>query len=377
MAIPVFQRQNKFAPVIFVQKGGTAPFPWPGKPQAVIAIFQLATIITGQRHTAGITAQPRDEGRFPPTRTAQAKITFDLIATKCAAWRIDQVQSDLKRPHAHPIIFGMNASLTDRPALLRNRAHALKAPALFLHETAADEINDRLGMVNKSFNAPAVVSGFPEAWQKWFSDATCVADDDTLFLEESAHDLVIHAMCLHWANDPVGQLIQARRALKPDGLFLGIFFGGETLHELRASLAQAEADLTGGLSPRVAPMGEIRDLGALLQRAGFALPVADYLPLKASYLSPLHLMRDLRAMGETSALAARPRHAMRRAVMLRACELYAETFGTEDGRVSATFDLMVMTGWAPDESQPQPLRPGTATARLADALGTRETPLKD
>ena len=271
----------------------------------------------------------------------------------------------------------MQQSLTDRPALLRNRARALTAPALFLHETAAEEIKDRLEMVNKSFSQPAVVSGFPQAWQNWFPEALCVADEETLPLEEGAHDLVIHAMSLHWANDPVGQLIQARRALKPDGLFLGVFFGGETLHELRASLAQAEADLVGGLSPRVAPMGEIRDLGALLQRAGFALPVADYLPLKASYESPLHLMRDLRAMGETSALAARPRHAMRRLVMMRACELYVENFATSDGRVPASFDLMVLTGWSPDESQPQPLRPGSANARLADALGTRESPLKD
>lgn len=271
----------------------------------------------------------------------------------------------------------MDHSLTDRPALLRNRARAMTAPALFLHEEAADEIKDRLGMVNKSFTRPAVVSGFPGAWQNWFPDAVCVADEETLPLEEGTHDLVIHAMCLHWANDPVGQLIQARRALKPDGLFLGVFFGGETLHELRASLAQAEVDLMGGLSPRVAPMGEIRDLGALLQRAGFALPVADYLPLKASYESPLHLMRELRAMGETSALAARPRHATRRAVMMRACELYTETFATPDGRVPATFDLMVLTGWSPDASQPQPLRPGSATARLADALGTEESSLKD
>jgi SAM-dependent methyltransferase len=271
----------------------------------------------------------------------------------------------------------MQQSLTDRPALLRNRARAMPAPALFLHEAAADEIKDRLTMVNKSFSQMALVSGFPQAWQNWFPEARCVPDEETLPLEEGAHDLLIHAMGLHWANDPVGQLIQARRALQPDGLFLGVFFGGETLHELRASLAQAEADLTGGLSPRVAPMGEIRDLGALLQRAGFALPVADYLPLRASYESPLHLMRDLRAMGETSALAARPRHPMRPLVMMRACELYVENFATTDGRVPASFDLMVLTGWAPDESQPQPLRPGSATTRLADALGTRESSLKD
>src|SRR6056297_1301 len=119
----------------------------------------------------------------------------------------------------------MQQSLTDRPALLRNRARALTAPALFLHETVAEEIKDRLEMVNKSFSQPAVVSGFPQAWQNWFPEAFCVADEETLPLEEGAHDLVIHAMSLHWANDPVGQLIQARHALQPDGLFLCVFFG--------------------------------------------------------------------------------------------------------------------------------------------------------
>ena len=202
-------------------------------------------------------------------------------------------------------------------------------------------------------------------------------DDEVLALHPGAHDLVIHALALHWANDPVGQLIQCRRALKPDGLMLTVAFGGQTLNELRSALGQAEIEVTGGLSPRVAPMGEIRELGALLQRAGFALPVADSLPLTVSYATPLHLMRDLRAMGETNALKTRLRHATRRAVMLRACEIYCETFGDAQGRVPATFDLIVLTGWAPDESQPKPLRPGSATARLAEALGTQENPLKD
>jgi len=184
-------------------------------------------------------------------------------------------------------------------------------------------------------------------------------------------------MCLHWANDPVGQLIQSRRAMRPDGLFLGIFFGGTTLHQLRSALAQAESDVTGGLSPRVAPMGEIRDLGGLMQRAGFALPVADNVQLTATYPSVLALMRDLRAMGEVSALEGRPRKPMRRDVMRRACEIYADSFGDADGRIPATFDLMVLTGWAPDESQPKPMRPGSASARLADALRTKETALKD
>ncbi len=232
-------------------------------------------------------------------------------------------------------------------------------------------------MVNKSFTAPAIVTPFPQVWRGAFPEATIVADTETLDLERQAHDLVIHALGLHWADDPVGQLIQCRHALRPDGLCIVISFGGQTLQELRATLGQAETEVTGGLSPRVAPMGEIRDLGALLQRAGFALPVADSATLTASYDNAFHLMRDLRAMGETNALHARLRHPTRRAVMLRAAELYTQSFGTEDGRIPASFELITLTGWAPDASQPQPLRPGSAAQRLADALGTQENPLKD
>jgi SAM-dependent methyltransferase len=267
--------------------------------------------------------------------------------------------------------------LTDRPALLHQRTRALRDPALFLQELAADEIQDRLAMVKKSFTAPAIVTGFPAFWQARFAEARVVPDDEVLALEPGAHDLVIHALCLHWANDPVGQLVQARRALRPDGLLLGVLFGGSSLQELRAALAQAEADLTGGLSPRVLPMAEIRDLGALLQRAGLALPVADRLPLDLRYRDPLALMRDLRAMGETNAMAARPRRPLRRQVLARACEIYAESFVHPGGGIRASAEMIFLTGWAPDPSQPQPLRPGSASARLADALGTRETPLGD
>jgi SAM-dependent methyltransferase len=267
--------------------------------------------------------------------------------------------------------------LTDRAALARHRLRSSAAPALFLHEIVAGEIEDRLSVVNKSFTVPGIVTGHPGFWQDRYPDAAVIGDDDTLALDPGAHDLVIHAMCLHWAGDPVGQLIQMRRALRPDGLMLAGFVGGSTLQELRSALAQAEADVTGGLSPRVLPMGEIRDLGALLQRAGFALPVADRLPLTVEYATPLRLMHDLRAMGETNAMADRPRRMMRRAVMDRACEIYRETYGTPSGRVTASFEMIFLTGWAPDESQPQPLRPGSATTRLADALGAEEKPLKD
>ena len=179
-------------------------------------------------------------------------------------------------------------------------------------------------------------------------------------------------MGLHWANDPVGQLVQCRHALKADGMVLCSFLGGQTLHELRTSVAQAESNITGGLSPRVAPMGEIRDLGGLLQRAGFALPVADGTPLTATYDSAFHLMRDLRNMGEGNALHGRIKHGTRKAVLQEAAAIYANTFAN-DGRINATFEVITLTGWAPAENQPQPLRPGSATTRLADVLNTKET----
>ena len=232
-------------------------------------------------------------------------------------------------------------------------------------------------MVKRTFTQPAVVAGLPALWANVLPGARVVADTETLELTEGAHDLVVHAMGLHWADDPVGQLIQARRALQPDGLFLGFTLGGQTLNELRTALATAEAELRGGLAPRVLPMGEIRDLGSLLQRAGFSLPVADSFARAVSYRSPFHLMRDLRAMGEASALAQRPRHFTPRGVFRRAADLYAEAHGQPDGRVPATFEIVCLTGWAPGPDQPQPMRPGSATTRLADALATQERPLPD
>lgn len=267
--------------------------------------------------------------------------------------------------------------LTDRTTLLRQRARAATAPELFLHDAAVAEVQDRLSMVNKTFTKPGIVTGWPAPWRAAFPDAVISLDDDTLALEPDAHDLIVHAMALHWANDPVGQLIQARRALKPDGLFLGVMPGGTTLHQLRASLAQAESEVTGGLSPRIAPTGEVRDLGGLLQRAGMALPVVDSVPLNATYTDMTALMRDLRAMGEGNAMQARPRHFTRRSIFERAAQIYADAFGDGTGRINATYDLIFLTGWAPDASQPQPLRPGSATTRLADALNTKETPLPD
>ncbi|NDR57495.1 SAM-dependent methyltransferase [Aliiruegeria sabulilitoris] len=270
--------------------------------------------------------------------------------------------------------------LTDRAALSRARSRACATQggmADFLHRMMADEVEERLHLVNRTFTDAAVISGFPALWSELRPDAKQVSDDETLGLDLAAHDLVIHAMALHWADDPVGQLAQARHALRPDGFFLGFSFGGETLTELRQVLAMAETEVMGGLSPRVAPMGEIRDLGGLLQRAGLALPVVDSLPLTVTYETMFHLMRDLRAMGEVNALANRHKAPVPREFFLKAAEDYARQFGTEDGRIRATFEILVMTGWAPDASQPQPLRPGSATTRLADALGAEEIGLND
>ncbi|MCO6384220.1 SAM-dependent methyltransferase [Oceanicola sp. 502str15] len=261
--------------------------------------------------------------------------------------------------------------LTDRKALAQNRARA-ERDALFLHGQAIDEIKERLSEVNRTFTAPCVVTGFPEIWGEAFPEARVIEDGELLDIGRGAHDLVIHAMALHWASDPVGQLVQARRGLVPDGLFMGAMLGGETLAGLRTALAEAEAAETGGLSPRVLPMGEIRDLGALLQRAGFVLPVADALPLDVSYVDTLALMRDLRAMGEANAMEARLRVPTRRGVLLRAAVAHDATTATGDGRISARFETVFLTGWSPGPDQPQPLRPGSATARLADALGTKE-----
>ncbi|PHP28269.1 methyltransferase domain-containing protein [Limimaricola cinnabarinus] len=259
-------------------------------------------------------------------------------------------------------------ALFDRPAIARHRARAARAPALFLQEAVADDVEDRLAEVNRAFTDVAVVTPWPDLWSRRLPHARIIPDDETLDLVPGAQDLVIHAMALHWAEDPIGQLIQCARALRPDGLLIATLLGGETLSELRTALTAAETAVTGGLSPRVAPMGEIRDLGALLQRAGLALPVADGTPYDVSYETPFHLMRDLRAMGETNAMAGRLRRPTRRTVLAEAARLYAETNSRADGRVGARFEVITLTGWAPSADQPQPLRRGSATHSLEEAL---------
>lgn len=199
-----------------------------------------------------------------------------------------------------------------------------------------------------------------------------VADEERSPFGPEAFDLAVSLLSLHAVNDLPGALVQVRRALKPDGLFLSVLLGGQTLQELRRVLAEAEAELTGGASPRVAPFADLRDLGQLLQRAGFALPVTDLDRVVVRYDNVFALMHDLRVLGLTSTLTDRSRKPARRQLFFRAADLYAKRFADPDGRIRATFDLIWLSGWAPHESQQKPQKPGSAKMRLADALGVKE-----
>ena len=197
-------------------------------------------------------------------------------------------------------------------------------------------------------------------------------DEEALPFGVASLDLVVSSLALHWVNDLPGTLIQIRRALKPDGLFMAAIFGGQTLNELRQCLIEAESELRGGAGLRIAPFADAYDVAGLLQRAGFALPVADVDRVTVRYDHPLKLIHDLRRMGETNALADRQGKPLTRAVLARAMGLYQDRFSDPDGRVRATFDILTMTGWAPHPDQQQPLKPGSAKMRLADALGAIE-----
>ena len=264
----------------------------------------------------------------------------------------------------------------------------------FLLRRAADELGERLVLIRRAF-AVAIDAGAPgphaaaalaarsgggstlrfaptaaSAGSGDFS--VLVGDLERLPLAAESADLVVSLLALHHVNDLPGAMIQIRRILRPDGLFVAALAGGDTLTELRQSLTIAESEVSGGVSPRVAPFADARALGGLLQRAGFALPVVDVDTLVVRYTSLFALMRDLRAFGAANALVERSRKPLSRAVLTRAGEIYAERFADPDGRLRATFETIWLTGWAPHESQPKPLRPGSATARLADALKRRE-----
>lgn len=198
------------------------------------------------------------------------------------------------------------------------------------------------------------------------------ADEEFLPFREESFDLVLSCLSLHWVNDLPGTFIQINRALRPDGLFLGAMLGGDTLVELRECLIEAELAVTGGASPRLSPLTDLRDAGGLLQRAQFALPVIDSDRITVTYDNALALMADLRRMGETNAVIERTRKPLSRAVLMQAAQLYQDRFAGPDGRIPATFQVIYLHGWAPHASQPKPLRPGSAKTRLADALGVTE-----
>ncbi|MGO9698769.1 MAG: methyltransferase domain-containing protein [Xanthobacteraceae bacterium] len=287
-----------------------------------------------------------------------------------------------------PLIF-------DRQLLrIRRRRAAAIEPATFLLDRVAADLAERLAAVLRRFDLALDLGTPTDAVLRALASlgsvgtivradrmppsggaaasALVVADEEALPFTDAAFDLVVSALALQFVNDLPGALVQIRCALKPDGLFLGALIGGETLTELRQSFAVAESEVEAGASPRVAPFADLRDLGALLQRAGFALPVTDIDRVTVRYDSVFALMRDLRRMGATNALIDRRRVPLRRATLMRMAEIYGQRFGDYDGRIRATFEVVWLSGWAPHPNQQQPLRPGSAKVRLADALGTRE-----
>jgi NADH dehydrogenase [ubiquinone] 1 alpha subcomplex assembly factor 5 len=284
-----------------------------------------------------------------------------------------------------PLIFDATAVRRARTRALARVAAGAAVPDFLLHRVAED-FSDRLSLIKRTFTdalelgchhgllgarlqrehalarlatADALAEAHPDV----------VVDLERLPFAAEQFDLVVSGLALQVVNDLPGALAVARNSLKPDGLFLGAITGGRTLEELRAALLEAEAELTGGVSPRVAPMVEVRDFGTLLQRAGFALPVVDSDVVEVTYAHPLALMHELRAMGATNVLAERRRTFLRRDVLARAVEIYQQKFSSPGGRIRATFEILTATAWAPHASQQKPLKPGSAQMRLGDALG--------
>jgi SAM-dependent methyltransferase len=291
----------------------------------------------------------------------------------------------------------MTPAVFDRRAVRqhRDRAASQLSEHDFLFREVAQRLAERLDDVNRNFrvalelgahgdaltenlagrngierlvrcdqSAPMVTRGGP---------ASCVvADEEWLPYPPESFDLIVSSLSLHWVNDLPGALVQIRRSLKPDGLFIGALFGRATLGELREALLEAELAECGGAEPRVSPFVDVRDAGALLQRAGFALPVVDTDTITVTYSSALDLMRDVRGMGESNAVAERRRSFTRRSTLLRAAAIYADRYADEEHRIPATFQIVTLTGWAPHKDQPKPLRPGSAMHRISEALGAAE-----
>ncbi len=291
---------------------------------------------------------------------------------------------------------GHPALVFDRRVLRQRRERAARAGRLedFMLARIAEELSDRLATINRDFPIAACLGAGDHSLARALMATGKIAsmvhgdrsetvarhgpgpalvhDDEVLPFADASLDALLSIQSLHWVNDLPGALAQMRRALRADGLFLGAMLGEDTLTELRQAMLTAESEVAGGVSPRVSPFVELRETGSLLQRAGFALPVVDTDRLTVRYSDPLTLMRELQAMAATNALAARSRKLLPRAVLMRAMEIYQELFSDPDGRIRATFQIVYLIGWAPHESQQKPLRPGSAAARLADALNATE-----
>lgn len=274
----------------------------------------------------------------------------------------------------------------DRQAYRRRRTRAASLDGdIFLASDVAGHLAERLGAINRHFvrgldlHSRAAVfpilQPFADSWVRTgfaWDRPSLIADEEMLPFQENSFDVVSSVLSLHAVNDLPGTLVQVRRALKPDGVFVAGLFGGETLQELKLAFAAAEAEILGGASPRVSPFGDVRELGGLLQRAGFALPVADVERTIVRYRNIARLFADLRALGETNVLAGRRLGFLSRRMLNAVTSEYAARFADADGRLSATFDIVFLAGWAPHESQQKALAPGSAKSRLADALGTAE-----
>ena len=277
-------------------------------------------------------------------------------------------------PNTAPVLF-------DR-ALLRARQDRARhgEPATFLLDRVVEDIDERLQAVTRRFSDVADIwtpgTALAELLRGRFGSISHVipGDSETLPLQPESLDLAVSALALQFVNDLPGVLAQIRRALRPDGLLLAAMIGGDTLTELRQAFAEAEAELEGGVSPRVAPFADLRDAGSLLQRAGFALPVTDVDSLVVRYDNVFGLMHDLRRMGATNVMIERRRTPTRRATLLRMAQIYTSRFADPDGRIRASFDVIWLSGWAPHESQPKPLRPGSAKASLEAVVKRKASP---
>ncbi len=294
---------------------------------------------------------------------------------------------------AAPTIFDQNLLRQRKRRAFANARLPHARDGGFLRDHAARDVRERLDSVERTFaqaldlsdddgEAARLLAQSPRVTNltrlasdpEWADDgmSTAIGTQEALPVAGQSLNLITSVLGLQWANDLPGTLIQIRRSLQSDGLFLGTMIGGSTLNELRDVLAVEEEEATGGVSPKVAPFVDVRDLGSLLQRAGFALPVTDVDTLTVRYGNLFVLMADLRAMGATNALIARSRRPWTKGRAVRAAQIYAQRYADPDGRIRATFQLLSFSGWAPSENQQKPLRPGSAQTRLADALGVKE-----